>query len=248
MGNIKHDPWQYQKQLGEMKGFTALDTNYGRRWVRFRHKTVTAKVWLPWSSRKSTLSDIPRIPAIPDDTSFICEIKYKTTGSGYKKGPTFVETSWVDILAKIKEQGDSNPFDGGSHDVELRPFAESAVHPKTHWEKDKPPWVGTNMVAKARVVAIVRVHHSGVIEMLDVHDPSDFDGSTYFLLDCGGIAGAVFHLISDGDGYAVANKPNARSTDYKLSKNFKPKRTVDLRYLNIIDQFIIQKAIEHFFE
>lgn len=122
------------------------------------------------------------------------------------------------------------------------------MHPKTHWEKEKPNWIGTNMVAKARVMAIVRVHKSGVIEMLDVHDPADFDGTTYFLVDCGGIAGAVFHLISDGDGYAVASKPSAQSTDYKLSKNFRPRRTVDLRVLNIIDQFIIQKAIEHFFE
>jgi len=250
VGNPKHNPWEYQKQLGEMKGFTALNTNYNQRWVRCRHKTVTAKVWLPWSGRALQLKTLTtsRIPAISEDKSFVCEIKYKTKGSGYKKGPTFFEASWVDILAQIRKHAEDNPTDEQPQDVELKPFNESAELPKTHWEREQPPWSGTNMVARARVVAIVRVHNSGVIEMLDIHDPADFDGATYFLVNCSGVAGASFHLISDGDGYAVSSKPNSRSTDYKLSKNYRPRRSVDLRYLNIVDQFIIQKAIEHFFE
>ena len=83
-----------------------------------------------------------------------------------------------------------------------------------------------------------------MVDILDIHDPSEFEGKTYFLFECLGTQNASFNILSDGKGYAVVT----RTGDRKITKNFRPAPSVDLSSLNVIDQLVITKAIEKFFE
>lgn len=96
-------------------------------------------------------------------------------------------------------------------------------------------------ISDIKVISLASVQNSGLIKM-------EAYGKVrpWFLLECWSVGwtGARFHLLSDGEEWhAVENYAGGR---YKITNDFKPKSSVDLKNLAQNDMEIVREAIKCF--
>jgi hypothetical protein len=159
-------------------------------------------------------------------------------------------------LAVLKSQA---TLTAGAKPVTERPFLDGGVigvrdyHLPASWfpEKDRV-WhstkrkiqaatgVTSSVIRQASLVGVVILEGQKVIFDPDKVNKPDQDEELWFLFDCKGhVGGATFNLIYDGQKKFI---PVDRRT-LKTTGNTKPKRSVDLTELTVIDQKLLDDVI-----
>ena len=93
-------------------------------------------------------------------------------------------------------------------------------------------------IVATRVIGIVTLNSKGVVDLNAAAQP---DADCWYFLDCIGPAGAVFSIISDTYCWYPINRRSL-----KISRNRKPKSSVDLERMSITDQELIKEAVEEY--
>ena len=96
----------------------------------------------------------------------------------------------------------------------------------------------TGVIFQATLVGIVGIQDNAKINVDMAAKP---DEPVWFYFDCKGYAGATFNIITDGDIWYPINQKSQR-----ITTQMKPKKSVDLTGMSIIDHEFLIAVIEDF--
>lgn len=99
-------------------------------------------------------------------------------------------------------------------------------------------YIRTGVIASAELVDIVGIQDNAKV---DAHMSAKPDEPVWFHFDCQGHSGATFDIITDGELWYPINRKSRRVTT-----QMKPKKSVNLSAISIVDQEFLIAAIEDF--
>jgi hypothetical protein len=99
-------------------------------------------------------------------------------------------------------------------------------------------YVRTGVIASAELVDVVGIQDNAKI---DVDMAAKPDEPVWFHFDCQAGSGATFDIITDGDVWYPINRKSRRVTT-----QMKPKKSVDLTHMSVVDQEFLLAAIQDF--
>jgi len=99
-------------------------------------------------------------------------------------------------------------------------------------------YIRTGAIAKATLAGIVGIQDNAKIDTEMAAKP---DEPVWFHFDCEGYAGATFDIITDGEVWYPINRRSKR-----ITTQMKPKKSVNLTSMSIIDHEFLIAAIQDF--
>jgi hypothetical protein len=97
------------------------------------------------------------------------------------------------------------------------------------------------IMERAKVVGMVTIEQNGKISDKHIANPNE---NIWFHLDCSGLQGATFDIISNGEIF----HPIVRYGTKRVTTETNPKASVELENASELDRQLIKRAIEKFME
>jgi len=117
--------------------------------------------------------------------------------------------------------------------VKMNPFNDQ-------WCAFSGKWAGSAGIGKAQVSGMARILENNEVEILDVHNPREFDNAPLFVVNIITLKGSMRMMLTNGEEWIAVN--------YKTMRVSRGKRyTEEMLRMGLVDKFIINKAIELYF-
>lgn len=213
------------RRRGNTKSWTQYLGNKDEIGVSFR--------WVKCDGRDDNLCDVLGVSACPLEDHVHVSVAIRT-GAGGKYGgfgsPFILHT--LDTLDSYR-----------GAPLERKQICRKTLPEPYQFRKDRflvngRRYVRTGVIASAELTNIVGIQNNAKI---DVDMAAKPDEPVWFHFDCHGYAGATFDIITDGDVWYPINRKS-----HRVTTQMKPKKSVDLSNMSVVDQEFLLAAIEDF--
>lgn len=224
----------YLREAGFTVGVTRRPfIQNGQNWTRHTGQHDNRGVRFRWVKCDKKLIDAMGFKGCPTEEHVHLDVSIRT-GAGGKHG----EYGHLFIPQSLETLNEYRGAPPERHQIDRQNLPEPYQFRKDRFLISGNQYIRTGVIAKATLANVVGIQDNAKI---DVEMAAKPDEPVWFHFDCEGYAGATFDIITDGEVWYPINRKS-----HRITNQMKPKKSVDLSNMSIVDQEFLVAAIADF--